>query len=54
LVCSNGASIYRTSKPKEKYTNDFLRGFEGLDDKIPDTEKMATDWEEYNPGAPEW
>jgi hypothetical protein len=28
----------------------WLKDFEGLDDKIPDAEKMAVDWEEYDPG----
>ena len=31
-----------------------MKGFEGLDDKIPEAEKMATDWEEFDPGSPDW
>jgi hypothetical protein len=54
LVCKSGASIYRTSKPEAKYEKDWLKGFEGLDDKIPDADKMATDWKEFDPGPPEW
>jgi hypothetical protein len=39
------------SKPEVKYQKDWMKG---LDDKIPEAEKMATDWEEFDPGSPEW
>ena len=37
---------YRTSKPSVKYNKNHPIPF---DDRVPDEDKAATDWKEYDP-----
>ena len=45
-ICHVRSAIRRKSKPDNKYWNNHT---ESLDSRIPDKEKSASDWEEYDP-----
>ena len=46
FICHVRSAIYRTSNPKVKYNKNHPISF---DERIPDADKVATDWEEYDP-----
>jgi len=45
-TCHVRSAIYRTSNPAVKYNKNHPVP---LDDRVPDAEKSATDWAEYDP-----
>lgn len=45
-ICHVRSAIRRTSKPDKKYWKNHT---ESLDSRIPDDDKVANDWEEYDP-----
>jgi hypothetical protein len=44
--CHVRSAIYRTSSPSVKYNKNHSVPF---DERVPDEDKSATDWEEYDP-----
>lgn len=46
MWCHVRSAIRRKSKPTVKYWKNHRVS---LDDRVPDEEKAATDWEEYDP-----
>lgn len=44
--CHVRSAIYRTSKPSVKYNKNHPVPF---DERVPDEDKSATDWKEYDP-----
>jgi hypothetical protein len=45
-ICHVRSAIYRTSNPKVKYNKNHPVPF---DDRVPDADKVATDWQEHDP-----
>jgi len=45
-TCHVRSAIYRESKPKEKFWKNHPLS---LDERISNTDKKATDWEEWDP-----
>lgn len=46
MWCHARSAIRRTSSPSVKYWKNHSVA---LDDRVPDEDKAATDWEEYDP-----
>jgi len=44
--CAVRSAIYRTSDPETKYWKNHTQS---LDERVPEEDKQATDWEEYDP-----
>lgn len=45
-VCHVRSAIYRASNPSVKYWKNHTVS---LDDRVPETDKAATDWKEHDP-----
>jgi hypothetical protein len=45
-VCHVSGSIYREGNPKVKYNKN---SFTPLEERVPESEKVFDDWEEYDP-----
>lgn len=48
MRCHVRSAIYRTSNPSVKYNKNHPIS---LDERVPECEKSATDWAEYDPRA---